>query len=79
MFSCNSLLNSAAAPTKLAIHSVLGPGVDPKKMCGDNFKKTASIVELVQLIDELKRVTYVHFDSGATFYREHVKWKQKTF
>ena len=56
--------------TKLAIHPILRPEDDLMSNCGQNFKKTVSLYDIVHFIDEENIVTYVDFDCGVTFYTE---------
>ena len=57
-------------PTKLANHSILRPEDDLLPNCVQNFKKTVSFDDSVQLIDEENIVTYKYFDCGITFYHD---------
>ena len=56
--------------TKLAIQSFLRAEVDLISNCGQKFKKSVSLDDIVQLIDEEKIMSYVDFDCGITFYPE---------
>ena len=60
-------------PTKLAIHSILGPENDLISICGQNFRKIVSFDDIVHFIDEEDIVTYKNFDCGITFYPETPK------
>ena len=55
-------------PRKLAIYSILHPEVDPISNWNHNFKKTISLVDMVQFIDSEDIVTLVDFDFGITFH-----------
>ena len=77
MFNHNSSPDSFHDPTMLAVQSGLRPGVEFTSKCGDVIKKTVPIDYKVHLIDEEKIVICVHFDSGATFYRENINWEKK--
>ena len=57
-------------PTKLANHYILRPEDDLLSNCGQNFKKTVSVDDIVLFIDEENIVNYVHFGCGVTFYPE---------
>ena len=46
-------------PTKLAIHTLLRPEDDLISNCGQSFKKTVSIDDIVHFIDKENIVTYV--------------------
>ena len=57
-------------PTKLAIHSILRPEDDLITNCGPKVKKTASLDDVLHLIDKENIVTYVDFDCGINFFTE---------
>ena len=69
MCSYNKTQVSPYDPTKLAILSTLRPEDDLISNCGQNFKKTVSLVDIVHFIDE-DIETYEDFDCGITFYPE---------
>ena len=77
MCSYNKTQVSPYDPTKLAIHSVLHPEDDLISNCGQKFKKTVSLDDIVHFIDEEDIVTYEDFDCGITFYPEtHTKIRE---
>ena len=70
MCNYNKIQVAPYDPTKLAIHSIVRPEDDLVSNCGQKIKKTASLDDIVQVIDEENIVTYVDFDCGITFYPE---------
>ena len=70
MCSYNKTQVSPHDPTKLAIHSILRPEDHFISNCGQNFRKTVSVDDIVHFIDEEHIVTYEDFDCGITFYPE---------
>ena len=68
MCSYNKTQVSHYDPTKLAILSIMRPKDDLISNCGQNFKKTVSLDDIVHFIDEEDMVTYEDFDCGITFY-----------
>ena len=76
MFNYKSTQSSFYDTTKLAIHCIWLLEVDSNPNCGDKFKKTVSFDGMVHLIHQ-SIVNYVNFDSGLTFYTEHVNRELK--
>ena len=70
MYNYNKSVLSPYVPTKLAIHSILGPEDDLISNCGPNVKRTVSFDDVVHFIDEENMVTYVDFDCGIKFFPE---------
>ena len=57
-------------PTKLAIHCILRPEDNLISNCGQNFKRTVSVDDIVHFVAEENIVTYEDFDCGITLYAE---------
>ena len=68
MCSYNKTQVSPYDPTKLAIYSILRPEDDLISNCGQNFRETVSLDDIVHFIDEEDIVTFEDFDCGITFY-----------
>ena len=70
MCSYNKTQLSPYGPTKPTIHSILRPEGDLISNCGQIFKKTFSLDDIVHFINEENIVTYKEFDCGIIFYPE---------
>ena len=57
-------------PSKLAIHSILRPEVEPMRKCGDNSNMIVSFDGMVRSIDGENILTFVDFDCVFTLWPE---------
>ena len=73
MYNCNKTLDSPYDPTKLAIHTILPPKIDPISNCGHASRKMVLFDDIVLFNDEENIVSYIDFDCGITFYPEAPK------
>ena len=73
MSNYNKFQVSSYDPTKIAFYYILRPEDDLISKCGQNFRKTVSLDDIVHLIDDENIVTFVDSDCGCVFYLESPK------